>query len=69
MNPPKVDYYDIFYFETRMRDMIQENMEKIRLSAKQDKEEFEKLNQDYERMQTRILELEDFCFPLVRKRQ
>ena len=52
-----------------MRDMIQENMEKIRLSAKQDKEEFEKLNQDYERMQTRILELEDFCFPLVRKKQ
>ena len=27
--PPKVDYYDVFYFETRVRDMIEEYMEPI----------------------------------------
>ena len=24
IKPPNVDYYDVFYFETRVRDMIEE---------------------------------------------
>ena len=27
VKPPRIDYYDVFYFETRVRDMIEEYME------------------------------------------
>ena len=37
---PKVDYYDIFYFETRVRDMIEEFMEPFKKVSKTDKESY-----------------------------
>jgi len=47
-HPPVVAYYDIFYFETRMRDMIQECVEHLRVSAKEDKELAVQLRHDYD---------------------
>ena len=64
-HPPTIQYYDIFYFETKMRDMIQECMEQIRQSAKEDKEKTEIVKQNYDNVKIRIEELEDFIFPLV----
>ena len=37
LKPPRVDYYDVFYFETRVRDMIEEYMKPYKRSAKQEK--------------------------------
>ena len=35
--PPRVDYYDVFYFETRVRDMLEEYMVPFKESIKEDK--------------------------------
>lgn len=47
-HPPTIDYYDLFYFETRMRDLIQEATEAIRTSTKDDKEISIRLQHRYE---------------------
>ena len=36
--PPRVDYYDVFYFETRVRDMLEEYMQPLQESIHNDKE-------------------------------
>ena len=46
-HPPKVDYYDVFYFETRAREMIAEFIEPWRAAAREDKERAAKLRLDY----------------------
>lgn len=46
-NPSKVDYYDLFYFETRMRAMVGEFMEPWRKAMLEDKEKAAKLRLDY----------------------
>ena len=37
-HPPRVDYYDVFYFETRIRDMIEEYLTPFKESIYNDKE-------------------------------
>lgn len=58
---PKVDYYDIFYFETRVRDMIEEFMEPFKKVAKTDKETYIQLRYDYDRILERVYELEHYA--------
>jgi len=47
-HPPTIDYYDLFYFETRMRDLIQECTETLRLSTKDDKEQTLRIQHRYD---------------------
>lgn len=60
-NPPKVDYYDVFYFETRVRNLIEEFMEPWRKSVKEDKESNAKLRLDYNVLLERLHELESYA--------
>lgn len=59
--PPRVDYYDVFYFETRMRDMIEEYMEPIKQSMLNDKHASIQLRFDYDCILERLYELEHFA--------
>ena len=59
--PPKVDYYDIFYFETRMREMVEEYMDPFRKSIKEDKQVQTQLRHDYDVILERLHELESFA--------
>ena len=61
IKPPKVDYYDVFYFETRVRDMIEEYMEPFKKSHKTDKETSIQLRFDYDRIIEKLYELEHFA--------
>lgn len=64
-NAPKVDYYDMFYFETRMRDMIQGYIEPLRKSILEDKEKSMKVRLDYNCILDRLHELE--CYALIQE--
>ena len=64
-NAPKVDYYDVFYFETRVRDMIQGYVEPLRKSILEDKEITAKLSLDYNCILDRLHELE--CYALIQE--
>lgn len=59
--PPLVEYYDVFYFETRVRDMIEEYMGPVKKMFKADKEMFIQLRFDYDRILERLHELEHFA--------
>lgn len=59
--PPKVDYYDVFYFETRVRDMIDEYMEPIQAASREDKETTVQLRHDYDVILERLNELESYA--------
>ena len=61
--PPRVDYYDVFYFETRVRGMIEEYMEPFRLSMKDDKHASVQMRFDYDKLLERLHELE--CYALI----
>lgn len=60
-NPPKVDYYDVFYFETRVREMMGEFLEPWRNAANEDKEKSAKLRLDYNSLLERLHELESYA--------
>ena len=61
--PPKVDYYDVFYFETKVRDMMSDYLEPWRISVKRDKESTQELRHDYNKLLERQHELE--CYALI----
>ena len=56
-----MDYYDIFYFETRVRDMMQNFMKPIQQTMKDDKKAFIQLRFDYDNILERMHELESYC--------
>ena len=60
-HPPKGDYYDVFYFETRVRDMINEFIEPWKEAAYEDKERAAKLRLDYNLILERLHELESYA--------
>lgn len=64
-HPPKVDYYDLFYFETRVRDMITNFLEPWRKAQQEDMQKAAKLRIDYDRIIERLHELE--CFALIKE--
>ena len=59
--PPKVDYYDVFYFETRMREMVEEHLEQYRASNIEDKKIQVQLRHDYDTILERLHELESYA--------
>jgi len=61
IKPPRVDYYDVFYFETRVRDMIEDYMEPFNKAIKDDKKVSIKLRFDYDKIIERLHELESFA--------
>ena len=61
--PPKVDYYDVFYFETRIRDMFDEYMEPFNKTMRDDKQASLQLRHDYDTILERLYELE--CFAMI----
>lgn len=61
LRPPRVDYYDVFYFETRMRDMVDEYMEPMKKTMKADKAMAVQLRFDYDVILDRLHELESFA--------
>ena len=61
--PPRVDYYDVFYFETRVRDMIEEHTAVYKKSIKDDKDASLQLRHDYDHILSRLNELE--CFSMI----
>ena len=63
--PPKVDYYDVFYFETKVRDMMNEYLDPWRVSVKRDKEVAQVLRHDYDSIIERLHELE--CYALIQE--
>ena len=63
--PPKVDYYDVFYFETRVRNMMEEFMIPLEESVKQDKQKAAKLSLDYNCLLARMNELE--CYAMIQE--
>ena len=60
-HPPKVDYYDVFYFESRTRDMLNEFIEPWREAALEDKEKAAQLRLDYNTILERVHELESYA--------
>ena len=56
-----MDYYDIFYFETRVRDMMQNFMKPIQQTMKDDKKASIQLRFDYDNILERMHELESYC--------
>ena len=64
-NPPKVDYYDVFYFETIVRNMMDEFMEPWRQALKEDKEKAAQLRYDYNSLMERMHELE--CYAMIQE--
>lgn len=61
LKPPRVDYYDVFYFETRMRDMLEEYMGPMLNTMKSDKAKAIQLRFDYDTILDRLHELESFA--------
>ena len=61
IKPPRTDYYDVFYFETRMRDMIEEYMEPFIDTMKDDKATTLRLRFDYDNLMDRMHELEAYA--------
>ena len=59
-HPPKCDYYDVFYFESRVRDMMNEFIEPWRMAALEDKEKAAQLRLDYNVILERLHELESY---------
>ena len=59
--PPRVDYYDVFYFETRVRDMMEEYMVPFKESIQNDKVASVQLRYDYDCLLERLYELEHFA--------
>ena len=59
--PPRVDYYDVFYLETRLRDMMEEYNGPFAKAIKADKEAFIQLRYDYDQILERMHELEHFA--------
>ena len=62
-HPPKVDYYDVFYFETIVRTMMEEYLEPWRQCMKEDKEKAAQLRYDYNSLMERMHELE--CYAML----
>ena len=60
-HPPKVDYYDVFYFETRVREMMTEYLDPLRKAHLEDKERAAKLRLDYNFIIERVHELESYA--------
>ena len=60
-HPPKIDYYDVFYFETRVRDMMNEFIQPWKQAAYEDKERAAKLRLDYNSILERVHELESYA--------
>ena len=61
LHQPKVDYYDIFYMETRMRAMLDEILTPINKGMKEDKIKYNQLRYDYDCLLDRMHELEQFA--------
>jgi len=61
-DPSKVDNYDIFYFETRMRSMMEEYMDPIQKSFKEDKKALHRMKTENEDICKRLKALEQFSF-------
>ena len=59
--PVRIDYYDVFYFESMMRDMIEQTFAPIRNSFTEDKEAYQVLRYDYDIIVKRLHELEQFA--------
>ena len=57
-HPVRVDYYDIFYMETRMRAMLDEILTPIQAGIKEDKIKYHQLRYDYDTLVDRMHELE-----------
>ena len=64
-DPPKIDYYDMFYFETIMREIVQEILEPQRKASLEDKEKAAQLRLDYNILIERVHELE--CYALIQE--
>lgn len=65
---PKIDYYDIFYMETRLRAMLDEILTPMQLGIKEDKIKYSQLRYDYDFLLYRMRELEQFAFKVGGKK-
>jgi hypothetical protein len=60
--PVTIDSYDMFFVETRVRDMISEYMDPINEGMLKDAETVRVCKTEYTNVMKRIMNLEDCCF-------